>query len=478
MLTLEYKIDGTPAQYAAIEEAIRTVQFVRNKCLRWWMDADKEHPVSANDLQKYCAVLAKEFPFADALNSTARQAAADRVWFAIARFFANCQSKKLGKKGYPRFQHDNRSVEYKRSGWQLALDGRHLTLTDDIHIGTVRLIGKKKTGIVSFSNSPDLVEALLVADEELDANPNFARIKRVRMVRRADGYFCQFCVETAWEVPHVATNQHLGIDVGLNAYYTDSQGTKVENPRFIRQAGERLARRQRQVSRKGIRYKKTKKPIKTSTQGNRYPKGQPAVSRERSGGKQWHRQPHRDKTLRRWQRPALPPKQVVNHQIPPVDGEQSHNYHKARKRLACTYLHLQRQREDFARKTAKALISSCDLIAYEDLQIRNLVKNHHLAKAISDVGWGRFLWWVRYYAAQQGIPCIAVPPQFTSQDCSGSLPDGTRCPQRVQKSLSVRTHVCPRCGLVIDRDHNSGKLVLERALLSVPSGRREQAHPA
>ena len=52
MLTLEYKIDGAAAQYAAIEEAIRTVQFVRNKCLRLWMDADKDHPVSTNDLQK------------------------------------------------------------------------------------------------------------------------------------------------------------------------------------------------------------------------------------------------------------------------------------------------------------------------------------------------------------------------------------------------------------------------------------------
>jgi len=85
-------------------------------------------------------------------------------------------------------------------------------------------------------------------------------------------------------------------------------------------------------------------------------------------------------------------------------------------------------------------------------------------------------------AAMQAVPCIAVPPHFTSQDCSGILPDGTRCPERVHKSLSVRTHVCPSCGLIIDRDHNSGKLVVERALemqaktISVPVGSRKQAH--
>ncbi len=114
MLTYEDKIDGTKRQYAAIEEAIRTVQFIRNKCLRLWMD---EKGISKNDLQCYCAVLAKEYPFAARLNSQARQASADRASFAISRFYENCKAKKPGKKGYPRFQHDNRSVEYKTTGW-------------------------------------------------------------------------------------------------------------------------------------------------------------------------------------------------------------------------------------------------------------------------------------------------------------------------------------------------------------------------
>ncbi len=140
MLIYEYKLDGTKQQYAAIDEAIRVVQFIRNKCLRKWMD---ETGTSKNDLQVYCAVLAKAYPFASLLNSQARQASADRAWFAIARFYEHCKNHKPGKKGYPTFQRDNRSVEYKTTGWKLEPDGRHLTFTDGCGIGRVRLIGNQ-----------------------------------------------------------------------------------------------------------------------------------------------------------------------------------------------------------------------------------------------------------------------------------------------------------------------------------------------
>jgi len=113
MLIYEYKLDGTKRQDAAIDEALRVVQFIRNKCLRLWMD---ERGISKNTLQCYCATLAKEYPFAACLNSQARQASADRAWFAISRFYDNCKTKKPGKKGYPKFQHDNRSVEVRRFG--------------------------------------------------------------------------------------------------------------------------------------------------------------------------------------------------------------------------------------------------------------------------------------------------------------------------------------------------------------------------
>jgi putative transposase len=71
MLVFEFKAYGNKSQFAAVDEAIRTAQFVRNSCLRYWMDNRK---IDKYDLNKYCAVLASEFPFADQLNSQARQA--------------------------------------------------------------------------------------------------------------------------------------------------------------------------------------------------------------------------------------------------------------------------------------------------------------------------------------------------------------------------------------------------------------------
>src|SRR5215469_15906260 len=116
MRIYEYKLRASPTQYAAIDEAIRTVQFIRNSCLRRWMDT---RGTSRNNLQCLCAVLAATYPFVARLNSQARQASADRAWSAIRRFYENCQNKKPGKKGDPQFQHDNRSVEYKQTGWKL-----------------------------------------------------------------------------------------------------------------------------------------------------------------------------------------------------------------------------------------------------------------------------------------------------------------------------------------------------------------------
>ncbi len=363
MLVYEYKLDGNKKQYAAIEEAIRVVQFIRNKCIRLWMDG--EH-VSKNDLQTYCAVLAKAYPFARRLNSQARQASADRAYFAISRFYENCREKKPGKKGYPQFQHNNRSVEYKATGWKLDDDGRHITFTDGCGIGRLRLVGNKKQQIETFP----------VKD-----------IKRVRIVRRADGYYAQFCVKTERSVSHVPTGREIGIDVGLKSFLTDSEGNTVANPRHYRKAEKRLKRLQRGLS------KKQKK---------------------------------------------------------------SANRKKAKKALASQHLKVQRQREDFARKQANTLVTSSDLIAYENLQIRNMVRNRKLAKSIHDAGWGIFLQWLARYAFLHDIPVIAVAPHYTSQKCSD-------CGTIVQKSLSIRTHICHGCGVVLDRDQNAALNILHKA---------------
>ena len=377
MLILEYKLRVNQSQQAKIDEAIRTAQFIRNKALRCWMDTPVKNGgtargVSQYDLQALCSQLAREYPFAARLNSMAQQASADRAWASISRFYKNCREHKPGTpakrrgqaKGYPRFQHDNRSVEYKTSGWKLDPDGVHCTFTDGIGMGTVRLIGTRS--IESFPTR---------------------QIKRVRLVKRADGCYAQFAVQAERHIAHAPTGTQVGIDMGLKVFYMDSEGHSVANPRFLRKAEKKLSRLHRRKDRK------------------------------KKGAK---------------------------------------NRKKAINRLAKGYLRVSRQRQDFACKQARALIMSHDLIAYEALQIANLVKNHHLAKSISDAAWGQFLGWVRSYGGIASVPVIGVSPRFTTQDCSG-------CGERVQKSLSTRTHVCPACGLVLDRDQNAALNILDSA---------------
>src|SRR5260370_31254618 len=110
MVVYEYQLDGSKKQFAAIDEAIRTVQFIRNKSLRLWMD---NPGTSKNDLQTNCKVLAQHSPFARRLNSMARQTSADRALFANSRFYWNFKNKKPGKKRNPQFTHKNSNIQYK-----------------------------------------------------------------------------------------------------------------------------------------------------------------------------------------------------------------------------------------------------------------------------------------------------------------------------------------------------------------------------
>ena len=118
--------------------------------------------------------------------------------------------------------------------------------------------------------------------------------------------------------------------------------------------------------------------------------------------------------------------------------------------LARAHQHVKRQRADFHHKTALHLLRHYDTIYLEDLRVANLVRNHHLATSIADAGWAAFRAILEAKAACAGRRVAAVPPAYTSQDCSG-------CGSRIPKALSVRTHVCPHCGLVLDWDENAAR---------------------
>lgn len=131
----------------------------------------------------------------------------------------------------------------------------------------------------------------------------------------------------------------------------------------------------------------------------------------------------------------------------------SNRRRKAVQLLAKAHQKVRRQRRDFHHKTALALLRVNDTLYLEDLRVANMVRNRHLAKSISDAGWARFRTILEARAACAGRRVVAVPPAYTSRDCSG-------CGARIPKSLSVRTHVCTSCGLVLDRDENAALNIL------------------
>ncbi|MBS3027230.1 MAG: transposase [Dolichospermum sp. DET50] len=364
MLVFEFKAYGKSAQIKAVGDAIRTAQFIRNSCIRLWIDVKN---TGKNDLNKYCAVLAAKFSFANELNSMARQASAERAWFSISRFCDNCKKGVFGKKGFPQFQKDCRSVEYKTSGWKLTNDRKFITFTDKKGIGRLKLKGTRDLHFYQIN-----------------------QIKRVRLVKRADGICVQFCINVNRQEDIALSGNTIGLDVGLKEYYTDSEGVMIENPKFLRIGEKVLKRSQRRVSRK-------------------------------------------------------------------VKG--SKNRGKARQTLGKRHLKISRQRKDHAVKLARCVVQSNDLIAYEDLRIKNLVKNHCLAKSINDASWYQFRVWLEYFGQVFKKLTVAVNPQYTSQECSS-------CGEIVKKTLSTRTHVC-RCGCVMDRDENAARNILRRGLGTV-----------
>jgi putative transposase len=227
--------------------------------------------------------------------------------------------------------------------------------------------------------------------------------KTVTISREADGWYAGSSCAEVPIAPLPLTGCKPGIDVGLQVFLVRADGEPVENPRHYRRAERPLRRAQRRVSRR-----------------------------------------KKGRTRRR----------------------------KAVASLKRRHQHVLRQRRDFQHKTALTWVREYDRISLDDLQIRNMVrrpeampdgnggylKNGASRKAglntsIHDAGWNAFRQILACKAAWAGTRVEAIPPASTSQDCSG-------CGERGEKSLSLRTHVCPRCGLVRDRDENAALNIL------------------
>jgi len=131
----------------------------------------------------------------------------------------------------------------------------------------------------------------------------------------------------------------------------------------------------------------------------------------------------------------------------------SPEWRKALKVVEHIHERIANKREDFVHKVSLELVRAYDLIVFEDLNIKGMVRNHCLAKHIADVSWNKLINITTYKAEWAGKHVELVNPRNTSQMCSG-------CGQIVRKDLSERTHKCPFCSLVLDRDQNAAINIL------------------
>jgi putative transposase len=310
--------------------------------------------ISCYDQIKQLPELKVSFPEYSDVGSQVLQEVLERLDKAYDGFFRRV--KHGGKVGFPRFKGRDRydSFTLKQAGWKL--DGKYLSISK---------VGRFK----------------LRLSREIKGN-----IKTVTIRRESSGkWYACFSCDSVPEKRLPESDVQIGLDVGIKSFLVDSEGSKVDNPQYLRHSERILRRRQRKLSRR-------------------------------------------------------------------VKGSNSRR--QARVLVAKSHDKVRSQRNDFLHKLANQYVSKYGTIYIEDLNIKGMVRNKHLSKSISDSSWGKFFELLTYKAEEAGRKVIKVSPNNTSQICS-------ECGEKVEKSLAVRTHRCPYCGLVLDRDENAARNILQ-----------------